>query len=112
MRENVLSDIALTAVSDWQQAQTLMLNTYRKIFNGLLNIPFEGIVYPAELVTATAQLKREVARQRQALEEKERRIRYLLEKNSGYIIASGKTRQIVMQFEIPRRNPEDRWRRF
>jgi hypothetical protein len=60
MRENALPDIALTGLSDWQQAQTLMVNTYRKTFVGQQNVPFKAIFYPADLVTKTALLEKEV----------------------------------------------------
>ena len=63
MRENALPDIVLTGLSDWQQVQTLMVNTYRKTLVGQQNVPFKGIVYPADLVTKTTLLEKEVARQ-------------------------------------------------
>ncbi len=77
-----LPDIALTGVSDWQQAQALIVNTYHKIFPTKTNIPFGGNVYPADLVAKTAQLEKEVARQKQALEEKERLIKELTDANA------------------------------
>ena len=64
MRENALPDIALTSMSDWQQAQTLMVNQYRKYFVNQPNVPFKGNVYPADLVTKTALLEKEVSRQK------------------------------------------------
>jgi hypothetical protein len=85
MRENALPDIALTSMSDWQQAQTLMVNQYRKYFVNQPNVPFKGNVYPADLVTKTALLEKEVARQKQILEEKERLIKELSEENARYL---------------------------
>ena len=73
MRENVLPDIALTSMSDWQQGQTLMVNQYRKYFVNQTNVSFKDIVYPGDLVTKTALLEKEVTRQKQVLEEKDRR---------------------------------------
>ncbi len=63
MRENALSDIALTSMSDWQQAQTLMVNQYWKYFVNQTNVSFKDIVYPGDLVTKSALLEKEVARQ-------------------------------------------------
>ena len=84
MRENALPDIALTSMSDWQQAQTIMVNQYRKYFTNQSNVPFKGNVYPADLVTKTTLLEKEVARQKQALEEKERLIKELTDANAQY----------------------------
>ena len=65
MMVNALPQIALTAVSDWQQAQTLMVNTYQKINpTNKSNIPFKGVVYPADLVMKTTQLEKENAYQK------------------------------------------------
>ena len=89
MRENALPDIALTGLSDWQQAQTLMVNNYRTQFPALHNIPFKGLVYPAELVTKTAQLERDVVRQQQALLERDLRIKALEEQNARAMAAGG-----------------------
>jgi hypothetical protein len=58
MLANSLPDIALTGVSDWQQAQTLMVNTYQKLDPSKTNIPFKGVVYPAELVVKTSPLEK------------------------------------------------------
>jgi DNA repair exonuclease SbcCD ATPase subunit len=60
------------------------VNTYHKIFPTKTNIPFGGTVYPADLVAKTARLEREVARQKQALEEKERLIKELTDANAQY----------------------------
>ena len=83
MMVNALPQIALTGLSDWQQAQTLMVNTYHKV-NPInkSNIPFKGVVYPADLVLKTTQLEREVAQQKQALAENAQRIQELLEENA------------------------------
>ena len=70
MLMNALPNIAMTCLSDWQQAQSLMVNNSQKVFPSQTTVAFGGHVYPAELVTKTAQLEREVARQRQTLEEK------------------------------------------
>ena len=75
MMMNALPDIALTGVSDWQQAQTLIVNFHHKIFPTKNIVPFGGTVYPADLVAKTTQSERENARQRQALEDGERRLR-------------------------------------
>ena len=56
MMVNALPQIALTGVSDWQQAQALMVNTYQKVNpTNKTNIPFKGVVYPADLVIKTTQ---------------------------------------------------------
>jgi ATPase subunit of ABC transporter with duplicated ATPase domains len=59
-----------------------MVNQYRKYFANQPNVPFNGNVYPADLVTKTALLEKEVARQKQALEEKERLIKELTDANA------------------------------
>ena len=83
MMVNALPQIALTAVSDWQQAQILMVNTYQKINpTSKSTIPFKGVVYPADLVIKTTQLERVVALQKQALAESAQRIQELLEENA------------------------------
>ena len=82
MMANSLPKIALTGVSDWQQAQALMVNTYQKLFPSRTNIPFKGAVYPAELVEKTSRLEREVASQKVALEESARQIKALMEENA------------------------------
>jgi hypothetical protein len=82
MLANSLPEIALTGVSDWQQAQTLMVNTYQKIYPSKTNIPFKGVVYPAELVVKTSKLEKEVALQKAALEESARQIKALMEENA------------------------------
>jgi hypothetical protein len=83
MMENAMPDIALTAVADWQSAQILMVNTYRTIFpHQVANVPFGGSVYPAELVTKTVQLERDIAAAKQALEERDLRIKALEEQNA------------------------------
>ena len=75
MMMNALPDIALTGVSDWQQAQALIVNFHHKIFPTKTIVPLGGTVYPADLVAKTAPLEREIAGQRQALEDSERRLR-------------------------------------
>jgi hypothetical protein len=78
-----LPNIALTGLLDWQQAQTLMVNTYNKL-NPLnrTNIPFKGVVYPADLMVKTTQLEKEVAQQRLALAENAQRIQELTEEKA------------------------------
>jgi hypothetical protein len=58
MLANSLPEIALTGVSEWQQAQTLMVNTYQKHYPSKTNVPFKGVVYPAELVVKTSPLEK------------------------------------------------------
>jgi hypothetical protein len=83
MMTNALPQIALTAVSDWQQAQILMVNMYQKLYpNSKNTIPFKGVVYPAELVIKTTQLEKEVALQKQALAESAQQIQELLEEKA------------------------------
>ena len=80
---NALPDIALTGLSDWQQAQAMMVNTYQKLNpNSKATIPFQGLVYPAELVLKTTRLEEEVARQKKELAESAQRIQKLLEENT------------------------------
>ena len=65
MMVNALPQIALTGLSDWQQAQTLMVNSYQKINpTNKSNIPFKGVVYPADLAMKTTQLEKENALQK------------------------------------------------
>ena len=87
MMINALPDIALTGLSDWQQAQTLIVNTRHKQFPSRTHVPFGGSVFPADLVLKMANLERENARQRQALEEKELYANTLLRENSEHIMA-------------------------
>ena len=83
MMTNALPQIALTAISDWQQAQILIVNTYQKLYPTSKNtIPFKGVVYPPELAIKTTQLGKEVAMQKQALAESAQRIQELLEENA------------------------------
>ena len=65
-----------------------MVNQYRKCFANQPNVPFKGNVYPADLVTKTALLEKEVARQKQVLEEYERLIKELSDANAQYIATS------------------------
>ncbi len=58
------------------------MNCHHKVFPTKTIVPFGGNVYPVDLVTKTAQLERENARQRQALEDGERRLRELVAENS------------------------------
>ena len=62
-----------------------MVNQYRKYFVNQTNVPFKGIVYPADLVTKTALLEKEVTRQKQVLEDKDHLIRELMEENARHI---------------------------
>ena len=87
MMINALPDIALTGLSDWQQAQTLIVNTHHKQFPTRTQVPFGGNVYPADLVLKTANLERELARTRKALEEKEQYANKLLEENCEHLLA-------------------------
>jgi imidazolonepropionase-like amidohydrolase len=83
MMTNALPQIALTAVSDWQQAQILMVNMYQRLYpNSKTTIPFKGVVYPADLVIKTSQLEKEVALQKQVLAESARQIQELLEEKA------------------------------
>ncbi len=98
MMMNALPDIALTGVSDWQQAQTLIVNFHHKIFPTKTIVPFGGTVYPADLVAKTARLERGNARQRQALEDGERRLRELVAENARNVQAA--TTQALSDDEV------------
>ena len=98
MMMNALPDIALTGVSDWQQAQTLIVNFHHKVFPTKTSIPFGGTVYPADLVAKTAQLERGNVRQRQALEDSKRRLRELVAENSRNMQAA--TAQALSDDEV------------
>ena len=98
MMMNALPDIALTGVSDWQQAQTLIVNYHHKVFPTKTIVPVCGNVYPVELVVKTAQLERENARQRQALEDGERRLRELVAENARNVQAA--TTQALSDDEV------------
>ena len=60
---------------DWQSGQTFMVNTYKKHFPRGENIPWGGSVYPADLVTRTADLARDLEAAKREMAEKDARLK-------------------------------------